>query len=267
MVRYLEKLVVHAFPDSHGQKKNSSYLADGKYGDLNKGMKGHWTYIQPVWTTHRKDAASYVHVHIGGKQSGKGQDYAKGCRCSHEYRYITVSKKSNKKIEQVKLVEKQIPGWQHTRDLNEGRGGRYLYIAYRFAPDEVKKVQDLKMSLKLLFANTGGKQKGEYKKEVTVNRGFKAGFEISTEFEVTTEASISGPIKVFTGSLSAKMRAAVSAGANFSYEKHTKFTETFTVNLSHPMYIYQMAVTGKWGNEAFSGTGGFFITDEVIAEQ
>lgn len=132
--KYLETLVVRTFHKSKGKKRNQSYLADREWGDLNKGHKGNWSYVEAVWTTHRERAASHIHVHIHeGKKGGKGEDYAKGCANSHKYRYITVSSKdSNKKINEVRLVDQKLDGWQHTRNLNAERGGRDLYIAYRW---------------------------------------------------------------------------------------------------------------------------------------
>jgi len=134
--RYLEKLVVHTFPSGSGKQRDSSYLADGEFGDLNKGWDGtSWAYVEPIWTTRPEDAASYVDVLIGGKKSGKGKDYAYQCK-GHKYRYITVRKEPNRKIIDVRLVDKRLAGYQNSRDINENRGGRSLFIAYRWAPDE-----------------------------------------------------------------------------------------------------------------------------------
>lgn len=133
-----------------------------------------------------------------------------------------------------------------------------------------KKITGLNMSLHLLFANTGGKQKGTYERTVKVSTGFKADFELGLEFEYASEASlgVKGPLKMLgvTGEVKTKMRAMLKANAKFSYDNHKQLNEKFVIDLSAPMYIYQLNITGKWGNEAFSGSGGFFITDEVIHE-
>lgn len=129
-----------------------------------------------------------------------------------------------------------------------------------------KGIEDLKMSMKLLFANTGGNQKGQFVKKVEVSRGFKSDFEIGTEFEVAMEASLGGPLKVFSD-VKGSMKAQFKANAKFSYEEHETDFEEFTVDLSAPMYIYQLGITGTWGSKTFSGHGGFFVTDELMPEQ
>lgn len=134
--RYLKNLIVRT---GDTEVTDPALLADGKFGDLNKGQRGCWSYLEPIWTTDRNAAVSHIQVYIGGKKSGKGQDYAKGCSSGHGYRYVTVSKEFGtdcKKITDVVLVENKLLGWQHTSNLNEKRGGRNLYIAYRWAPDQ-----------------------------------------------------------------------------------------------------------------------------------
>lgn len=131
-MRYLQNLIVHA---SHSSIDNDSFLGCGhSFGDLNQGMKGCYTYVQPIWTTDRNAAASMIHVHIGGERGDVGTDFAAGA--GGAYRYIFVSHASNRKIKCVQLVEKHVAGWEHTCDLNAGRGGRYIYIAFQYDDDK-----------------------------------------------------------------------------------------------------------------------------------
>lgn len=129
-------------------------------------------------------------------------------------------------------------------------------------------LKNLRMNLVSIFSNMGGKSKGTFDREIEVSRGFKCDFGIDTKFSSSLEAEIGGPLEDLTGKLKTKRSFDLSVHANFSYEDHSKYKEKFTIDLSAPMYIFQLKVSGEWGNAPFSGYGSYFIADhDILATQ
>ncbi|KAK0351198.1 hypothetical protein LTR94_025927 [Friedmanniomyces endolithicus] len=129
--RYFVQRLDVIYGDSPSQMPPSSVQEiSGQSNDINKGYG-------VVWTKELSDAATgFLFI----KQSGEDkryQDLAKGA--GGDYRYLIPLKQPNFnfRLKEVKLFRgdkeiTQFPGYDgHTTDLNSGRGGSYLYLAWK----------------------------------------------------------------------------------------------------------------------------------------
>jgi len=104
--------------------------------------------------------------------------------------------------------------------------------------------------LKLLFS-CDGKSKGE--KILKMKKGSKVAGHWSAAFQAEVKASIGATIKAFTGSLDASIAPQVESSADVdSYEYQE---EELTIQLDHPMYIYQVQTTVSTGAGDISMNG------------
>jgi len=96
--------------------------------DINKGYGGDYVWLRPIYTYNSSEGANSFHVEIyDHKHYDKIEDLARGA--GGAYRYLVPSHSGNccDKIRDVWLSDFQ-NGRGFTKDINEGRGGRYLYL-------------------------------------------------------------------------------------------------------------------------------------------
>lgn len=137
--RYFVERFDVIYGDSPSQVPPSSVQAnDGQSNDINKGFGGKYVWLQVVWTSDINKAVTGFHF---VKQSGEDphyQDLAKGA--GGDYRYLIPLKQPNYnfRLTQVKLFrsDKEITQFPagyvgHTTDINAGRGGTFLYLAWK----------------------------------------------------------------------------------------------------------------------------------------
>jgi len=202
--KYLKDLVVCAYKY---QKNDSALLGGGgKFGDLNKTCRGAWTYVKAIWTDNRNEAATQIHIDIGSQRGNMGMDYAKGCS-GDGYRYITVSRGNGLKITDVELcTRRKGEGWDHTKDLNEKRGKRYLYLAHKFEKYEPKP--------KLVIMKKDPTTSGKRNKRAAVIFCTKQREELKSVFEaryLETALEMAGYELMFYGSRSKREDLPISA--------------------------------------------------------
>lgn len=108
----------------------------GKNCDVNSGFGGCYTYVMRVEPTEdaSQAATGFKLVRSKNEKKGYGHDYA--AKTGGDYRYIISVRDGQRPVEwdNVKLFrgERSVPsGWEKTHDLNEGRGGDYLYLGWK----------------------------------------------------------------------------------------------------------------------------------------
>jgi len=112
-----------------------------------------------------------------------------------------------------------------------------------------------KVRLNLIFSNQGGSS-GYYKKKITT--GSKQASSINKKLATSITAGVEGPLGALTGSLSAT--AAAELATSFSSESFENREEEINIDLSKPMYIYQ--VVGDFmtkGGQALTINGNYRI--------
>mmetsp|Transcript_26962 Transcript_26962/g.29398 ORF Transcript_26962/g.29398 Transcript_26962/m.29398 type:complete len:302 (-) Transcript_26962:68-973(-) len=136
--RYFVQRLDVVYGDSPSQMPPSSVQeVSGQSNDINKGFGGKYVWLQVVWTKELSDAATgFLFI----KQSGEDkryQDLAKGAGGDYRYLIPLAQPNYNFRLREVKLFRgdkeiTQFPGYDgHTTDINAGRGGTYLYLAWK----------------------------------------------------------------------------------------------------------------------------------------
>ncbi|KAL4067473.1 hypothetical protein V8B97DRAFT_1918959 [Scleroderma yunnanense] len=101
--------------------------------DINKGFGGQYVYLKPKYTFSRNDAARGFSFHTTYVEDLCANDLSKGDG-KDLYRYIHAHYRPNgdgRPIGQVYLSTIE-DGDGHTADLNRDRGGRYLYLCWKY---------------------------------------------------------------------------------------------------------------------------------------
>ncbi len=95
--------------------------------DINKGYGGDYVWLRPIYTYKSSEAVNYFHVEIYNHQRYETiGDLARGA--GGAYRYLVPSNSGcGDKIRDVWLSDLQ-NGRGFTKDINKGRGGRYLFL-------------------------------------------------------------------------------------------------------------------------------------------
>jgi len=121
--------------DAHSNPKDMVVEHYDKSSDVNKGYGGKYTYVIKKPTNDVSQAATgFKFVQSENAKDRYGGDYASGA--GGKYRYIICKRDGTSPIEwdNVKLFrgENSVPqGWSSTTDLNQGRGGDYLYLGWK----------------------------------------------------------------------------------------------------------------------------------------
>jgi hypothetical protein len=95
--------------------------------DINKGYKGDHVWLRPIYTYNPSEAVNCFHVEIHKNQRYESLgDLARGA--GGAYRYLVPSNSGGSdKIRDVWLSDLQ-NGRGFTKDINEGRRGRFLFL-------------------------------------------------------------------------------------------------------------------------------------------
>ncbi|KAG8712767.1 hypothetical protein FRC08_014114 [Ceratobasidium sp. 394] len=113
--------------------EHTNNAVDGE--DINKGFGGEYIYLVPRYTSNPKEAARGFSVVTSVQEDWCATDISTGDGRAL-YRYIQAHYRpegDGRPITSVHLQE-QLMGDGHTGDLNKGRGGRYLYLCWKYAP-------------------------------------------------------------------------------------------------------------------------------------
>ncbi|KAH0604005.1 uncharacterized protein H6S33_007036 [Morchella sextelata] len=112
---------------------DSSNAIDGE--DINKGFGGQYVYLVPRYTTHRNKAASGFSLYTSYIEDWCANDISKGDGLE-TFRYINthyyLNNSNMRVVGSVYLREKEM-GDGNTDDLNKDRGGRYLFLCWKYA--------------------------------------------------------------------------------------------------------------------------------------
>ncbi|KAH7136842.1 hypothetical protein B0J13DRAFT_560135 [Dactylonectria estremocensis] len=109
----------------------------GQSADINKGQGGSYVWLRIQRATRPSDMVSSFAIERGDVNSGR-PDLAKGAGGDYRYLVETRGQGSERKINDVGLwrsddKQEQPPaGWDGmTTDVNDGRGGDYLYVIWK----------------------------------------------------------------------------------------------------------------------------------------
>ncbi|KAK4466129.1 hypothetical protein QBC42DRAFT_330831 [Cladorrhinum samala] len=121
----------------------------GKSADINKGHKGKYVWLIPEYTFDTSQAATGFEIRIQGNAMSGLMDLAKDAGGDYRYAFVDHDQYKDQKVtdarlirsgsqlsaaQQVEMIKNQGlgNGWVGgVRDINENRGGDYLYLAYR----------------------------------------------------------------------------------------------------------------------------------------
>ncbi|KAH7098458.1 hypothetical protein BKA62DRAFT_660766, partial [Auriculariales sp. MPI-PUGE-AT-0066] len=105
--------------------------------DINKGFKGKFVWLVPEWTSNPTKAVGNFEIVISDLEISGMQDLSKGA--GGKYRYLRPYRDNHRAIEigllRLRTIKMTKPygGWDAiTTDINEGRGGDFLYILLRW---------------------------------------------------------------------------------------------------------------------------------------
>ncbi|KAG4070498.1 hypothetical protein HA402_005730 [Bradysia odoriphaga] len=112
----------------------------GMSADINSGFGGDYVWLVPIWTTYMMEGVTKIHFVVQMSWNSTYSDLAAGA--GGGYRYLKMEKDigSSKRIKSVGLLRssKHIKdirefGWdERTSDINENRGGNYLYLCWKY---------------------------------------------------------------------------------------------------------------------------------------
>ena len=122
------------------QGNNAIVELNGGNNDINCGYGGKYVYIEAESTYNPKDALTNIQFIRQGAAAQGYSDLAIGA--GGDYRYILETRAANAQLRVgsvMKLLRSKnavtvVRGWNKTADINEGRGGDYLYLLYKEVP-------------------------------------------------------------------------------------------------------------------------------------
>ncbi|KAK3318736.1 hypothetical protein B0H66DRAFT_622840 [Apodospora peruviana] len=98
--------------------------------DTNCGHKGHYVWMVPEWTYNRDEAATSFDIQIGA-ESPNMKDLAKGAGGAFRYVHTAHDGYNPERVVDARLIRTGPPLIGGSRDINQGRGGDFLYLAYK----------------------------------------------------------------------------------------------------------------------------------------
>ncbi|KAI0437003.1 hypothetical protein F4803DRAFT_540406 [Xylaria telfairii] len=146
MAKYLFNLIaMYANADEeYLQPDEVVHEIQGQSSDINSGFGGKYVWLQPEWTIAKEEAISDLLFERSRTPVRNYNDLAMGA--GGDFRYIRSSRDGNGIITKVglfrikqKLSPEEIKsrinqsGFTHySSDINEGRGGDYLYLLWAY---------------------------------------------------------------------------------------------------------------------------------------
>ncbi|KAH6843032.1 hypothetical protein B0I37DRAFT_357032 [Chaetomium sp. MPI-CAGE-AT-0009] len=119
----------------------------GKSDDINHGLKGDYVWMVPKWTYDSDEAATGFEIRTQESPMEGWKDLAAGAGGHYRYVYSNHNSNNVERVvdarlirsdsgvsaeEQLAMLSKLGSGWvAGTRDINDGRKGSYLYLAYK----------------------------------------------------------------------------------------------------------------------------------------
>ena len=106
--------------------------------DVNKGFGGKYVYIKPIFTEDKLSGSSGFNLVITNNENNNpvAKDLSKGAGDlgAGQFRYIVPRyDDDSRKVTEIKLVENLNNDFNScTSDINKGRGGRELYLCWRY---------------------------------------------------------------------------------------------------------------------------------------
>ncbi|KAH8423406.1 uncharacterized protein LDX57_001165 [Aspergillus melleus] len=149
MVKYLSDLTVMYADNEYATPDEIVPEIQGKTSDINSGYGGRFVWLQPEWTSDRERAISHLSFTKSDTEIRNYNDITVRVSAKDSYRYIITEREGETKIVNVALLRtpenlssdqiltriKQ-SGFHHfSTDLNQGRGGDYLYVLWAYETD------------------------------------------------------------------------------------------------------------------------------------
>ncbi|RDW65891.1 uncharacterized protein DSM5745_09630 [Aspergillus mulundensis] len=136
---YLQSIDVRYGEDPSSEPSAGIKTVDGSSADINAGFGGDFVWLIPTYGS-AATAASSIRIIIQGDADSAYYDLAKGA--GGDYRYLRLERDGGAKISEVKLLRRgdgvdfaavQALGFQGVSgDINEGRGGDFLYLVWKY---------------------------------------------------------------------------------------------------------------------------------------
>lgn len=141
LVQVLKDIDVVYSDDAVGGPSDLIQEARGQSADINKGQGGKYVWLRPIWTDDVSQGITGIEFVRQAEHNDDYKDLAKGA--GGDYRYLKLLKdaQSKRRITEVGLWRspKDSNGNRYpptdrfcfrTEDINAGRGGDYLFLAY-----------------------------------------------------------------------------------------------------------------------------------------
>ncbi|KAI2465789.1 hypothetical protein F4781DRAFT_435043 [Annulohypoxylon bovei var. microspora] len=117
---------------------------EGQSSDINSGFGGKYVWLRPEWTTVEGEAISDLSFEKSSTPIRNYNDLAMGA--GGDFRYVQASRdgsgivtkiglfrvKQELSPEEIKSRIEQGGFTQYSKDINEGRGGDYLYLLWAY---------------------------------------------------------------------------------------------------------------------------------------
>jgi len=123
----------------------------------------------------------------------------------------------------------------------------------------------LTMSLASLYANSGKLPGSTYDFDQKIHNGWSTDDSLTSVTKTSIDASIEGLIEGFTPKVSASVANELSAASKITNEKSTDVEVQLNLDLSNPVYLYQVHVSvDAPGYGSIQGFGGYFTSNDPV---
>ncbi|KAL4985164.1 hypothetical protein BDW68DRAFT_165635 [Aspergillus falconensis] len=137
---YLQSIDVRYGEDPSSEPSDAIRTVDGANADINAGFGGDFVWLLPRYSSDAANAVSNIRVIVQGNPDSGYVDLAKGA--GGDYRYLRLERDGGNKIMEVRLLRRndeadfaavRALGFDGlSGDINEGRGGDYLYVVWKY---------------------------------------------------------------------------------------------------------------------------------------
>jgi len=146
MPKYLFNLIAMYANEAYLQPDEVVDEIEGQSSDMNAGLGGKYVWLHPEWTSVKEEAISDLSFKKSSTPVRNYNNLAMDSNTGGDFRYIQASRDGSGMVTKVglfrvkqKLSPEEIKsriqqsGFTHySSDINEGRGGTYLYLLWAY---------------------------------------------------------------------------------------------------------------------------------------
>ncbi|PLB45808.1 hypothetical protein P170DRAFT_512430 [Aspergillus steynii IBT 23096] len=144
MAKYLSDVTVMYADNEYAAPDEAIPEIQGKTSDINAGYGGRFVWLKPDWTPDKQNAISNLSFTKSNSELRNYNDITVRVSAKDAYRYIVPERGGESKITKVALFRtsenlssdqilariKERGFYHFSSDLNQGRGGDYLYLLW-----------------------------------------------------------------------------------------------------------------------------------------